>query len=123
MTTDGTECGLTDARANQELLLEHLAVVDRHPGARLPPPSADRHIRTGRLVLLTGLVEPDDLAHLAHLGHRFATTRVVVFHASTAAAGAATAPSIAGVETLHVTPNEPFSVVWARHRSGVGALR
>lgn len=121
--TDGTDSGLTDARANQELLLEHLAVVDRHPGSRLPPPSADRHIRTGRLVLLTGRVEPDDLAHLAHLGHRFATTRVVVFHANTAAEAASTAPPITGVETLHVTPTTPFSVVWTRHRTSAGALR
>ncbi|MEO6628616.1 MAG: DUF58 domain-containing protein [Aquihabitans sp.] len=121
--TDGTDSGLTDARANQELLLEHLAVVDRHQGARLPVPSADRRTRKGRLVLMTGLVKPDDLARIAHLGHRFATTRVVVFHSSESDQGAATAHAVDGVETLHVSPRSPFPVVWARHRSRAGALR
>ncbi len=112
--TDGTDTGLLDARAGRDTLLEHLAVVTRHPGAELPSPALDGRSRTGGLVVVTGAATPDDLARVAAERSRYGTVRLVSVHPSLAGPRPATLPGEGpdGAEIVHVDPTRPFGAAW-----------
>ncbi|MBX3287171.1 MAG: DUF58 domain-containing protein [Actinobacteria bacterium] len=119
--SDGTDTGLVDARAASDLLLEHLALVDRHEGASLPDAPADGRTRTGSLVLVSGSPSPADVAAVTARRSRFATIRVVAFEPP----GAATPPDLGpGVEVVRVPPGTSFAAAWtAASRRAAGASR
>jgi uncharacterized protein (DUF58 family) len=117
--TDGTDTGPADARTARDLLLEHLAVVQRHRGGELPePPSSDGRSSAGELVFITGSVDTDEVAKLSRLRHRYADTHVVVV-----GHGAATAPTGSGLRTVVLEPGLPFAAAWAPTGQAVGSPR
>lgn len=119
IVTDGTDTGPTDARSTRDLLFEHLAVVQRHDGDSLPdPPSTDGRASTGELVFITGQVDPEEIARLSHLRHRYADTQVVVV--GTGVDGAMTG---SGLHLVVLTPGVPFAAAWAPGPLRVGARR
>jgi uncharacterized protein (DUF58 family) len=78
LVTDGFDSGPADARTALDLLLERLALVDRHTGGTLPHlPDRDRP-GAGELVVITGRLTPADFTDLSRFDRRGATTRVVV---------------------------------------------
>ncbi len=112
MFTDGTDTGPTDARSARDLLFEHLALVQRHDGLELPdPPTSDGRSSTGALVLITGSVDPDEIARLAGLHHRYARTQVVLVP-SPDAASTGIDPT-AGLDLVVLAPGKPFAAAWA----------
>lgn len=111
MITDGTDTGPTDARSARDLLLEHLAVVQRHEGFSLPDPPPDGRSSTGDLVLITGQVDADEVARLSHLRHRFASTQVVLVGPETASI------ATAGMSVVVLRPGTPFAAAWAAGRA------
>lgn len=112
--SDGTDTGLLDARAGRDTLLEHLAVVDRHPGGELPVPAVDGRTRTGGLVLVTGTPNRRDLALLTAQRARFATIRLVVVDPSVVRgrerADRPTPPP--GVEEVVIDRDRSFGDAW-----------
>src|SRR5690606_34067 len=76
--TDGTDTGLVDARASRDMLLEHLALVQRHEGGELPRPPLDGRRRTGELVVVSGGLRPEEVQPLQAARDRFARVRLVV---------------------------------------------
>ncbi|QXC62285.1 DUF58 domain-containing protein [Aquihabitans sp. G128] len=107
--TDGVDTGLVDARAGRDTLLERLALVERHPGERLPEVAADGRSRTGGLVLVTGAPDAADLAALAAHRSRFASVRIVSIADHLAApAGRAGAPDL-----VPVPPGGSFAAAWS----------
>lgn len=124
VVTDGTDTGPTDARSTRDLLFEHLAVVERHPGGTLPEPPADGRASAGELVFITGSLDADELAHLTHLRHRYATTQVVLV----AGRDDELEPldrlgGAAGLEMVVLRPGTPFAVAWAVAAPALGRSR
>jgi len=120
--TDGTDTGLTDARSSGDTLLEHLALVDRHPGTDLPEAPADGRIRTGGLVLVTGSATPDDVARFATHRDRYASARIVTIDPS-AVGGQPEASAVApgrGIEVVRVDAATSFALAW--HSAGRAAV-
>jgi len=120
--TDGTDTGFVDSRAHQTLLLEHLALVDRHPGRRLPDLGTDRRLRRGGLVLITGSHAPENVAALAGLRTRFDSLVLVQVQGpvepgpdpanETAARPPAATVAPRSVETVLVAPGASFATAW-----------
>ena len=112
--TDGTDTGLLDARAGRDTLLEHLAVIDRHPGGDLPEPARDGRARTGGLVLVTGTPTSADLARLAAQRPRFASVRLVAVDPSAVDGrerGIPPSPA-AGVDLVLVDRDHTIGAAW-----------
>ncbi len=113
--TDGTDTGLVDARAGRDTVLEHLAVVQRHPSSdRAFVPTTGRR-RSGGLVFITGTPTPGDLAHLIADRSRFATVWLVTIDPSAvgrAADGPLAGPR-PGIEVAHVDGATSFPSAWA----------
>jgi uncharacterized protein (DUF58 family) len=107
VVTDGTDTGALDARTAHDLLLEHLAVVARHPGLTLPPEPA-AGARDDRVVV-SGSFTAVDLVR-ARPGGR--ATRLVVV--ADPASPAPTAGAGADVELTVVRPGEPFAAALTR---------
>ncbi len=113
--TDGTDSGLLDARTGRDTLLEHLAVVDRHPGTDLPQPAVDGRTRSGGLVLVTGTPVAVDVGILRTLRSRFAAIRVVAIAEDPA--------PVPGVEVVAVPDGVSFASAWRTSSRRPVALR
>lgn len=78
LVTDGFDSGPADARTALDLLLERLALVDRHDGGALPHLGDRARPVTGEIVVITGRLTAADLAELSRVDRRGATTHVIV---------------------------------------------
>ena len=78
LVTDGTDSGPSDARTALDLLLERLALVDRHPGGALPHLTERDRPGAGDVVVITGRIDADDLAALSRLHRKDSVARVLV---------------------------------------------
>lgn len=113
--TDGTDTGLVDARASRDMLLEHLALVQRHEGGELPRPPLDGRRRTGELVVVSGGLRPEEVQPLQAARDRFARVRLVVVRPWRPTADTAEIPipaSTPGVEVLTVGLGVSFAASW-----------
>lgn len=115
LMTDGYDSGLTDARANRDLLLEKLALIERHPPAAWPEPPVDGRSRTGGLVVLTGPARGDALAFAAAQRAHFASVTLVTIdidpsRRGTTIPGGSVAP---GVNLVIVDDRTSFAAAWA----------
>lgn len=106
--SDGTDSGLVDARSAHDTLLEHLAVVERHPAGILAEPPADRRARSGGLVAVMGTIGEREAALLAAQRTRFASVVVVLI------GGAAATPLARGVVLVSVPTGASFAEAWSR---------
>jgi uncharacterized protein (DUF58 family) len=111
--SDGTDSGLTDARASHDTLLERLAIVTRHPGSTLTEPPVDLRSRTGGLVLVTGSLGADEIALLTAQRVRFASVTAVVV------GPARTTPHPPGLQVVAVDDGASFADAWARRGMAV----
>jgi uncharacterized protein (DUF58 family) len=73
-----TATPVADARAAIDLLLERLALVDRHPGGALPHLTERDRPGAGDVVVITGRIDADDLAALSRLHRKDSVARVLV---------------------------------------------
>lgn len=113
MMTDGTDTGLVDARAAEQTLLEHLALVEVHPGGRpFPRPPADGRRGTGTLVVITGRPGSEDLDLAAGLRSRFGSVLVV------AVEQIADADVDLDVALAILDDDTPFSTAWHEFSAG-----
>lgn len=116
LVTDGSDSGPTDARAALDMLLEHLAVVDRHGGGELPALRVSTRPDTGDVVLVTGSPAGDGWAELGLLHRPGSTTRVVAVGGATPPTGSSPSPS-PEVEVTLIEPGRPvaaaLSTMWA----------
>jgi hypothetical protein len=116
LVTDGSDSGPTDARAALDMLLEHLAVVDRHGGGELPALRVSTRPDTGDVVLVTGSPAGDGWAELGLLHRPGSTTRVVAVGGATPPTSPSPSPS-PEVEVTLIEPGRPvaaaLSTMWA----------
>ncbi|CAN5849132.1 DUF58 domain-containing protein [soil metagenome] len=120
--TGGTDTGLVDARGRLDTLLEHLALVQRHPGGRLPDIPVDGRSRTGALVVVSGDADRDDLGALGACRSRFASARLVVIDPSVVTGGARAPFPVAttAVVPVVVDADTSFPAAWAASVASAG---
>ncbi|MBX3313639.1 MAG: DUF58 domain-containing protein [Actinobacteria bacterium] len=113
MISDGTNSGLVDARAAEQTLLEHLALVQLHPADQpLPRPPTDGRRDTGNLVLITGRPHHDDLDLARSMRARFGSVLVVAVE---------TVPATdhdPGVAVAVFDDDTPFATAWHDFSAG-----
>lgn len=121
---DGTDSGLIDGHLRTDGVLDQLALVDRHRAGPLPDVGPSGRARSGGLVVVTGRLEADEIAHLARHPERFATVRVVLV-GTEAADLSGTRPDLrpglpggARVEVVRVDRTHRFPEAWAAARGG-----
>lgn len=115
LVTDGTDSGLGSDRGTADVLLDRLAVVERHGGGALPDAPIDGRTRTGGLVLVTGAAASDEVVRFFAPRDRFGWARVVQVDPS--AVGGAPGPPLAVpprvADLVRVEAGRPFAFGWA----------
>ncbi len=121
--TDGTDTGLVDARAAQDTLLEHLAIVARHTPNQLQASNTGARGRTGGLVVMTSAPTLADLAQIKAAHRLFAAVHLVVFDPSCAGGTPQHPPAglEAGVDVSFIDAATSFSLAWGRRSSRTGS--
>lgn len=114
--TDGTDTGLVDARAAQDTLLEHLAIVARHPPNQLEASNTGARGRTGGLVVMTSAPTAADHAHLSAAQNSFAAVHLVVFDPSCTGGPPQDPPAglDVGIAVSFVHADTSFPMAWGQ---------